>query len=99
MPSANMPDSSGWSADQYNQFASFVYSSSSTASVLELLAAKPGEKIIDFGCGSGELLQQIQQIVCADGNKTGLAVGFDRSESMVRLVLLASHLTEMTDVY
>jgi|ERR1700683_2562405 ubiquinone/menaquinone biosynthesis C-methylase UbiE len=81
----NVPDSSGWCADQYNQFACFVYSSSFTASVLELLAAKPGEKIIDFGCGSGELLQEIQRIVLADGDKTGLAVGFDASESMVRL--------------
>jgi len=48
-----------------------------------LLAAKPGEKIIDFGCGSGELLQEIQRIVLADGDKTGLAVGFDASESMI----------------
>jgi ubiquinone/menaquinone biosynthesis C-methylase UbiE len=80
----SIPDSTGWSADQYNQFASFVYSSSFTASVLELLAAKPGERIIDFGCGSGELLQEIQRIVLADGNQTGMAVGFDMSESKVR---------------
>jgi len=80
---SNVPDSSGWSADRYNQCASFVYSSSFTSSVLELLAARPGEKIIDFGCGSGELLQEIQRIVFADGNRTGLAVGFDTSESMI----------------
>ncbi|KAJ3765642.1 hypothetical protein FB446DRAFT_709300, partial [Lentinula raphanica] len=34
-----------------------------TSPVLELLAAKPGEKIIDFGCGSGEGSVMIEQVV------------------------------------
>ena len=70
---------SGWSASQYNKAASFVYSSSYVAPVLELLDAKPGERIFDFGCGSGEVTLQIVETV----GKNGLVVGVDYSESMV----------------
>lgn len=73
------PDASGWSADQYNKTASFVYSSAFTQPVLRLLDPKPDEKIIDFGCGSGEVTLELQRIV----GSGGLAVGFDTSDSMV----------------
>lgn len=75
------PDASGWSAAQYNKHASFVYSPNFTAPVLDMLAAQPGEKIIDFGGGSGELALAIAQIVTQkDG---GMVAAFDYSESMV----------------
>lgn len=73
------PDTSGWSAAQYNRSAAFVYSKNFTAPVLDLLAAQNGERIIDFGCGSGEVTTQIGELV----GKDGMIVGVDASESMV----------------
>lgn len=75
------PDSSGWSASHYNKTASFVYSSAFTAPVLELLAAQPGERILDVGCGSGEVTKIVQEIV--EQGEGGVVVGTDFSESMV----------------
>jgi ubiquinone/menaquinone biosynthesis C-methylase UbiE len=79
---ANVVDASGWSASLYNKNASFVYSASFTNAVLELLAAKPGERIFDFGCGSGEVTLQIAEMVGDDG----LVVGVDSSETMASAV-------------
>ena len=73
-------DSSNWSASQYNKTASYVYSAAFTAPVLELLDAQPGERILDVGCGSGEVTLLIQKIV---EQKGGMVVGTDFSESMV----------------
>ncbi|GBE85241.1 Uncharacterized methyltransferase [Sparassis crispa] len=75
---ANNPEDT-WSASTYNTTASFVYSQEFTTPILRLLDAKPGERVIDFGCGSGELTLQIKQLV----GDTGMAVGFDSSESMI----------------
>ncbi|KAJ8521049.1 hypothetical protein ONZ45_g2199 [Pleurotus djamor] len=77
------PDASGWSAPLYNKVASFVYSTSFTSPVLELLAPVPGERIIDFGCGSGELSLEIERIVASGGTGTGLLLGVDSSQSMI----------------
>ena len=74
-------DNSGWSASQYNKTASFVYSAAFTAPVLELLNAQPGERILDVGCGSGEVTLLLQQIV--EQKDGGMVVGTDLSESMV----------------
>lgn len=72
-------DNSGWSATSYRNVASFVYSSEATSSVLQLLDARPGEKILDFGCGSGEVTAEIGRLV----GPQGIVVGVDTSESMV----------------
>jgi tRNA A58 N-methylase Trm61 len=72
-------DTSGWSATTYRNVASYVYSSEATLSVLQLLDARPGEKILDFGCGSGEVTAEIAQLV----GPQGIVVGVDTSESMV----------------
>jgi SAM-dependent methyltransferase len=77
--SVEAADSSGWSASLYNKAASFVYSTDFIAPVLDLLEAKPGERIFDFGCGTGEVTLQIAETV----GKDGLVVGVDLSESMV----------------
>ncbi|CAA7260979.1 unnamed protein product [Cyclocybe aegerita] len=74
-------DSSGWSASQYNKTASFVYSSAYTSPVLDLLAAKPGERILDLGCGSGEVTIVLQKLV--EQAEGGVVVGTDYSESMI----------------
>ena len=69
-----------WSAQAYNANASFVYSDVYTSPILSMLNPKPGEKIYDFGCGSGDLSVQIAKIV----GEEGVVVGVDSSESMVR---------------
>ncbi|KIY61868.1 S-adenosyl-L-methionine-dependent methyltransferase [Cylindrobasidium torrendii FP15055 ss-10] len=81
MSSSETVDASGWSAKVYNDNASFVYSAKFTSAVVGLLAPKPGEKIIDFGCGSGEVTREIEAVVKqADG---GFVFGVDASESMI----------------
>lgn len=72
-----------WSATSYNKTAAFVYSQAFTSPVLTLLDAKPGERIIDFGCGSGEVTLQIKKLV----GDAGLVVGCDSSESMASLYI------------
>lgn len=67
-----------WSAAEYNKFASFVYSKEYIAPVLSLLDPKLGDKIIDFGCGTGEVTLELSELV-AD---TGIVVGVDSSQSM-----------------
>ena len=79
------PDASGWSASLYNKTASFVYSAPFVAPVLKLLDAQPGERILDLGCGSGEVSLEIEQVVGAGG-----VVGVDASESMVCTLELVS---------
>lgn len=74
-------DSSGWSASQYNKTAAFVYSAAFTGPVLELLNAQPGERILDMGCGSGEITLLLQSI--AEQKEGGMVVGTDFSQSMV----------------
>ncbi|KAF5382690.1 hypothetical protein D9615_002818 [Tricholomella constricta] len=78
---SDQPDASGWSASLYNKSVPFVYSPAFTAPVLELLAAQPGERIIDFGCGSGEVTLELQKIVSSASG--GVVVGVDFSESMI----------------
>ena len=68
-----------WSATAYNTNASFVYSTEYSTPVLKLLAPQLGERIIDFGCGTGELSIQISNLV----GKDGVVVGVDSSQSMV----------------
>lgn len=72
----------GWSAEVYNRNASFVYSNEYTVAVLSLLDAKPGDRIMDFGCGSGELTLQIEKV--ATQKESGVVVGVDGSENMVQ---------------
>ncbi|KAH8114653.1 S-adenosyl-L-methionine-dependent methyltransferase [Phellopilus nigrolimitatus] len=68
-----------WSADKYNAVASFVYSNEFTAPVFALLNAQPGERILDLGCGSGELTTQLAKLV----GEAGVVLGVDSSTSMV----------------
>ena len=66
-------------AAAYNQNAAFVYSAKYTAAVLDLLDARPGERIADLGCGTGELTLQIADTV----GERGSVVGLDSSADMV----------------
>jgi trans-aconitate methyltransferase len=63
-----------WNAELYDNKHSFV--SQYGESVLELLAAKPGERILDLGCGTGDLANQIQ-------HSGAEVLGIDASPDMV----------------
>ncbi|CAE6429930.1 unnamed protein product [Rhizoctonia solani] len=77
-----MPDTTreyGWSPSLYNQNAAFAYSEESTRLVFELLSLQSGERVVDMGCGTGELTLRLQQLA----GRNGLALGIDASESML----------------
>ncbi len=64
-----------WNAELYDRNHAFVYQYGE--SLLEQLAARPGETILDLGCGTGHLTRQIQS--------TGAEViGLDASPSMIK---------------
>jgi trans-aconitate methyltransferase len=64
-----------WNAELYDDKHSFVWKMA--AGVLELLAPKLGEKILDVGCGTGHLTAQIAEAGAE-------VLGIDRSEEMIR---------------
>jgi trans-aconitate methyltransferase len=63
-----------WNAELYDNKHAFV--SQYGESVLELLDVKPGERILDLGCGTGDLAKQIQE---HDAEVTGI----DASPEMI----------------
>jgi SAM-dependent methyltransferase len=65
---------SGWDAASYQDKHSFVWRYG--ASLVELLAAQPGERILDLGCGTGQLTAEIAR--CG-----AQVVGLDKSADML----------------
>lgn len=63
-----------WNADLYNDKHAFVYQFGSQ--IIDLLKPQFGEKILDLGCGSGELTKQIKEA----GAET---YGIDSSPEMI----------------
>lgn len=63
-----------WNAHRYAERAAYV--AELGGPVVELLAPKPGERVLDLGCGDGTLTEAI-------GNLTGSVVGVDASDAMV----------------
>jgi trans-aconitate methyltransferase len=63
-----------WNAELYDQKHAFVYQFGEN--VLETLDAKAGEHILDIGCGTGYLTQQIQ-------NAGAIVKGTDYSPEMI----------------
>lgn len=55
-----------------------VYSPAFASLVLDLSTTQPGERIIDFGCGSGEIALEQKEAA-----EQGDVVGVDFGESMV----------------
>ncbi len=70
-----MAPGSRWNAELYDEKHSFVWKMA--AGLLDLLQAKPGERILDLGCGTGHLTEKIAA--------TGAEVmGVDKSAEMIR---------------
>lgn len=67
-----------WNADLYDQNHSFV--SKYGNNLIELLAAKQGEKILDLGCGTGDLAKKLDDVGVN-------IVGVDKSQNMVTQAL------------
>ena len=65
-----------WDVERYQNEHSFVWEFG--ASLVDILQAQPGERILDLGCGSGELTAQIAQ-----HQQTNDAMGMDSDPSMV----------------
>ncbi|WVQ85734.1 hypothetical protein IAT38_007901 [Cryptococcus sp. DSM 104549] len=63
----------------YQTNASFVYSDAYTAPVLGLLNPQKGDKIIDLGCGTGELTVNLKKVV----GEEGVVIGVDANQSML----------------
>jgi len=63
-----------WNANEYKEHASFV--PSLATDVMGLLNPQKNEKILDVGCGDGELTLKLQKIGCN-------VIGIDSSPSMV----------------
>jgi trans-aconitate methyltransferase len=63
-----------WDPAQYAEHARFVFDLGMP--VVELLAPKPGERILDLGCGDGALTLKLARLGCA-------VVGVDASPEMV----------------
>jgi len=63
-----------WTAESYDRNARFV--SDLAGEVLSWLAAKPGERILDLGCGDGAVTEKLRDIGAA-------VVGVDVSESLL----------------
>lgn len=79
MSKENQQQPDQWSAAEYNHTASFVYSDEFTQPVLNLLAPQQGERIVDFGCGSGELTKALSNVV----GPNGYILGLDSSQDMI----------------
>jgi trans-aconitate methyltransferase len=69
-----MAQETKWNAGLYDDKHSFVWKMA--AGLLDLLAAQPGERILDVGCGTGHLTAQIAEA-------GALVTGIDRSPEMV----------------
>src|SRR6201982_1765670 len=63
-----------WNPAEYDAKHAFVYEKAK--GLVELLAPKPGERILDLGCGTGALTAEIAR-------RGAEVLGVDRSEEMI----------------
>ncbi|WP_236705033.1 class I SAM-dependent methyltransferase [Hymenobacter sp. AT01-02] len=63
-----------WNANSYTQKHAFVFHYG--AGLVDVLAPQPGEVVLDLGCGSGELTQEI-------ASRGAAVVGLDASATML----------------
>ncbi len=72
--SSSASPTSSWDAALYDNRHSFVWEMASD--LVAMLAPKPGERILDLGCGTGHLAKRITEAGAT-------VVGLDQSESMI----------------
>jgi trans-aconitate 2-methyltransferase len=77
----------GWDPSLYDDKHSFVWRHG--ASLIELLAPRPGERILDLGCGTGHLTNEIAR-------RGAQVVGMDHSPDMIAQA--KSHYPDLTFV-
>ncbi|HEX2228215.1 MAG TPA: class I SAM-dependent methyltransferase [Candidatus Binatia bacterium] len=70
-----MRSSTNWNPQSYAESARFV--SDLGAPLLEMLDAKPGDSVLDLGCGDGALTEKIAAVGC-------FVIGMDSSLSQAR---------------
>lgn len=69
-----MPPTNAWNPELYEARHSFVWQFGE--GVVDLLAPQPGEKILDLGCGPGQLTQKIAE-------RGAVVTGLDASPEMI----------------
>src|SRR5258705_2083774 len=69
-----------WNPAGYARHARFV--SDLGMPVVELLAPKPGERILDLGCGDGVLTKELQHMGCAVVGVDGSAAQVEAAKSL-----------------
>jgi trans-aconitate methyltransferase len=74
MSDENTPTEKRWDASAYDTGQSFVWKYGEE--VIELLAPREGERILDLGCGTGHLTSQIAA-------RGATVIGLDRSPAMI----------------
>ena len=60
-----------------------------TQQTLEMMGLRPGQRVLDFGCGAGWASRLLAQGV-AGGERPGKVVGLDVSDEMIRRARAAS---------
>ena len=82
--------------DEFNQWAAEgkgeemeAHHISITEQTLEMMDLKPGERVLDLGCGTGWTSRIIARTV-ANGDKPGQVVGLDVADEMIRRARAAS---------
>lgn len=66
-----------WDGDRYDEAVGFVTEYGDD--VVDLLDPRPGERVLDLGCGTGHLTATVDEAVGGEGE----VVGIDRSAEMV----------------
>lgn len=79
--------------------ANFVYSDAATAPVLSMLSAQPGERILDFGCGSGELTHRLESLVGEKGEIWGVDANAEMVHSIYFVALIVKLIGAVIDAF
>jgi len=77
MASGQNNEKDHWSSQAYNAAANFV--PQLTTTVVKYLDPKPGDRILDLGCGDGTLTAHIAEVISPSGE----ILGIDASSSMI----------------